>query len=281
MSFEIARAVWNYTGTDLNGVQTAILARMAWYASDGGRDIYPSLKKLCQQTKFGETAVREAIKYLIKNEFLTVSYQSSGHHTNQYCINLKRLELVNEFDDKSSSIELSTGESAKRGPRETNPSSNGGYTPRETQGIPLATRTQYTNNKNNIKNNNVVDKTKTANRAIGNELTKLATSLGVDQFVMDSLAKQYPQDKIFQKLKLMSRTPGVTTPGGWLRTALKQDYPQPENSFQPVAICAVRGIEETQAYLASQPEIVSTPQAKAQGIKSLKDALKGFNHGAY
>lgn len=278
MSFEIARAVWNYTGTDLNGTQTAVLVRMAWYASDAGRDVFPSIDKLAEQTKFGRTTIKEAIKHLIKLGFLEVRQQSKGRYTNNYTISMPRLSLNNEFNDDSSSCEEESypqqpvairpvGEKQPVGKRPVNRSAGDPQ--------PVGSRPQYTSN-DDFKNNNVVEKSKTANRAIGNELNKLAATLGVDQYAVGSMLDKHPHEEVFKKLKLLSAARKVDKPTAWFIASFKDGYRQEKSPFKDMATCAVRSVEETNQYFDNQLKPVVTPKGKIEGLKSLRAALGGF-----
>jgi hypothetical protein len=103
MSGKLLQAVWDYAGDDLNSTETHILARMAWYASDAGGDIFPSTATLCDQIKLGRTQLFENLKSLKHKEFIIPDGESKNK-TIRYRINLAKLGLEQEFNEFSSCI---------------------------------------------------------------------------------------------------------------------------------------------------------------------------------
>lgn len=90
MSFEIAAKVWDYQGEDLNGIQKAILSRMAWYASYDGENVYPSAQLLSEQTSFCLRTVMNSIKHLKENNFL-IACGTRARGVIKYRFNLKKI----------------------------------------------------------------------------------------------------------------------------------------------------------------------------------------------
>lgn len=209
MSSVIVNAIWNYKGGDLNGTQTAIFVRMAWYASDAGRDIFPSVATLCEQTKFKKTAVRETIQYLIEQKFLIRMITSKGRHTNTYKINLERLKLVDEFDQNSSKLDESakrTDENQPSAKRTVNPPPNGLNPP---PGDTIKT---------------IKDESKNNNSVVDEKMIKKALKVGISEIQLEYLIKHNKADKVMFQLEALSNTKGVVNPIGWLTEAVKRDY---------------------------------------------------------
>lgn len=90
----------------LNGIETAVYARMALYANESGRSIYPSINTLVAELKFSRTTIKEAIKTLIDKRRIILVKQgnSKTHQSNEYRINLTFLpQYINvkspDYDD--------------------------------------------------------------------------------------------------------------------------------------------------------------------------------------
>jgi hypothetical protein len=96
----IAQAVWDYQGDDLDGTQTAILSRMAWYASWSGIDIYPSIHSLSRQTKFTTRTIERTLKYLRDKKFIIVHKKAnkSRHMATNYRINFEKINMPIPID---------------------------------------------------------------------------------------------------------------------------------------------------------------------------------------
>lgn len=205
MSFEIARAIWNYKGRDLNGTQTAILVRMAWYASDSGRDIFPSREELSRQTKFGLSTIRDALAYFRKEGFLIPEKALPGKAVN-YRISLERLQLTNQFNDNSSTLpehEAPTTQAATA------------QVPRRQPPTTQAATAHIKTSKNIFKNNNsVVDK----------KLLGQAISRGVTEVQINNFINTYGPERVTSQLRLLVATNGIINPIGWLTQALRKHY---------------------------------------------------------
>lgn len=104
MSFEIAGSIWNYQGNDLRGADKNILVRMAWFASFDGRNIYPSIQTLIEQSGYSRSTVFRSLLTLKKNNFLIVENATPGRPV-KYKINLHKLNSkIYITDDTESSI---------------------------------------------------------------------------------------------------------------------------------------------------------------------------------
>ncbi len=115
MSGKLLQAVWNYEGSDLTSDQKHVLARMAWYASDAGRDIYPSIPKLCKQTGIPQSTMYRILTSLKENRFI-VATGTSKLKTKIYCMNLEKLGVEDEFNEFSSISEIHPSRSGRGTP---------------------------------------------------------------------------------------------------------------------------------------------------------------------
>lgn len=77
----------------LNGIETSVYVRMALYASEDGRNIYPSLNTLVAELKYSKRAIQRSIKSLLAKERIILVKESIRglHRANEYKINLKLL----------------------------------------------------------------------------------------------------------------------------------------------------------------------------------------------
>lgn len=70
MSIRLMASIWATRALDLDGVETAVLVRLADFAADDGSSVYPSMKRLVEDIKFSESTVRRAIKSLIEKKLI-------------------------------------------------------------------------------------------------------------------------------------------------------------------------------------------------------------------
>jgi hypothetical protein len=77
----------------LTGIETAVYARMALYASEDGAKIYPSLNTLVAELKFSKSTIQRTIKALLDKRRIVLAKQgnSQTHKSNEYKINLTLL----------------------------------------------------------------------------------------------------------------------------------------------------------------------------------------------
>lgn len=216
MCFEIAKAVWDYNGKDLNGVQTAILARMAWYASSAGRDIFPSKETLVEQTKFSLSAVKSAIKYLIQNNFLIECTKSKGRHSTTYRINLERLKITQLFDQSSSTFDLS--EPVARKPVVTH------ITPQPVARKPVNRSGDDRNRSgdDHIKTNKDNYKNSSSNAA--DYLEELISTSNASRELIAELVAKHGNEMLAKQLLNLSKRFNVANPDKWLRVACAKNY---------------------------------------------------------
>ena len=103
MSGKLLQAVWAYRGKDLDCTETHILARMAWYASDAGGDIFPSVNTLAAEIKLSRSQLYERLIGLKEKGFITPE-GTSAKRTVRYRLSPERIGVVDEFNDMSSRI---------------------------------------------------------------------------------------------------------------------------------------------------------------------------------
>ena len=77
----------------LTGIETAVYARMALYASEDGTNIYPGLNTLVAELKFSKSTIQRTIKALLDKKRIVLIKQgnSQTHKANEYKINLSLL----------------------------------------------------------------------------------------------------------------------------------------------------------------------------------------------
>lgn len=109
MSIKLMNLIWSDNTGRLNGIETAILLKMADHAADDGSSIYPSLTTLCKTTKFSKSAVTRSIKSLIDKRLLVcVRPGKAKHQTTIYRIDVKNLEEVPKTIEKPKVIHKKT-----------------------------------------------------------------------------------------------------------------------------------------------------------------------------
>lgn len=74
----------------LNGIETAVYARMALYANESGASIYPSVNTLIAELKFSRRTIQRVIKSLLEKRriILVKAGNSKTHLSSEYRINL-------------------------------------------------------------------------------------------------------------------------------------------------------------------------------------------------
>ena len=77
----------------LNGIETAVYARMALYANESGESIYPSVNTLVGELKFARRTIQRAIKSLLEKGRIILVKMGNGktHTANEYRIDLSLL----------------------------------------------------------------------------------------------------------------------------------------------------------------------------------------------
>ncbi len=92
--------VWaDHTG-ELTGIEKAVLLRMADFAADNGTQIFPSTKRLADDTGFSDKSIRRAIVSLVKKKYIskTIRTNKAVHISNLYRINVNTLQKAADMN---------------------------------------------------------------------------------------------------------------------------------------------------------------------------------------
>ena len=103
MSIKIALSVYNIDNKHLSSSEKHVLVRLALYAEDNGKNIYPSYEHISKQTGFSRRAVINVMNGLTQKGILKKKKRrkKNGNDTNYYVIDLEKLK---ELDEKSSDL---------------------------------------------------------------------------------------------------------------------------------------------------------------------------------
>lgn len=229
MCHNIAQAVWDYSGDDLDGVQTAVLSRMGWYAAWDGTAIYPSLNTLSKQIKFNRRTVIRAVDHLIKNNFITLHSKANCalHQANHYRINFEKLSMPIPFEmahlyktkktnKRSPSVTESLGASVTESP---------GASVTESPNKQLI----KTINKDNNKGVVVSDIDCIHREKLMDELIKL----GLKQKVIDRMLIKFSISRIAEVIKMYHEAKGDGP--GWIVIALRDNWLPNDKKTSPMA----------------------------------------------
>ncbi len=111
-------------------------------------------------------------------------------------------------------------------------------------------------------------------------LTHLANKAGIPMFAINQHLQKHSVDILVDKLTLLIATRGVTNPIGWLISALEKNYQKSESSATDEPRRVVPDVNETLDYLNQMYLRPQGGDKSPKGLKSLKQALKGFNDAA-
>lgn len=94
MSIKLMSLIWDDHTGELTGIEKAVLLRMADFAAENGTQIFPSYKRLSEDTGFSESSVKRAIVALIQKKRISKTRRSRKlqHITNLYRINVTVLK---------------------------------------------------------------------------------------------------------------------------------------------------------------------------------------------
>ncbi len=78
---------WLYTAApdDLTGTQMAIAQCLANHAQDDGRNAWPSISTIVQETRFSERTVRQALRSLEGKGVIAVEHPANHRRPTTYC----------------------------------------------------------------------------------------------------------------------------------------------------------------------------------------------------
>lgn len=105
----------------------------------------------------------------------------------------------------------------------------------------------------------------------------LANQAGITMFEMAALIDSYGIQEVKTKIQILLKQKNIGSAVGWLRKALDSNFQESIPYSAPEPKQGVRDADETLQYLHSQEKIISTPEGKAKGLKSLRQALGGIN----
>ena len=193
---------------------------------------WPSLNTMSQETGLAKTTIIRNLNILIKQNFIKniakdKSFKNYYYH-NVYQITPPEKILLSFFSD----IKNNTGGSVALPPGFQNATGSGSVT------LPQVVAERYPNN-NNLNNTNitttnrenvVVDfkKLKEKGEEKMQAVREQLRDLDFEESFIEKLLKNYPAKKIEDKLDLLLIKRNIQNPAGWLRTALKNDYQDPE-----------------------------------------------------
>jgi len=193
---------------------------------------WPSLNTLSQETGLAKTTIIRNLNILIKQNLIkNIAKDKSSknyYYHNVYQILPPEKILLSFFSD----IKNNAGSSVAIPPGFQNATSGSSVT------LPRVVAERYHNN-NNLNNNNITttnrenvvvdfkklkEKGEERMRVIRERMVELDFK---DEFI-EQLLKDYSARKIEEKLDLLMKKRNIQNPAGWLRTALKNDYQDPE-----------------------------------------------------
>jgi len=194
---------------------------------------WPSLNTMSQETGLAKTTIIRNLNILIKLNYIkNIAKDKSRknyYHHNVYQILPPEKILLSFFSDAKNNA----GGSSVTIPLEfQNATSDGSET------IPWVVAKRYPNN-NNLNNNNITT-TKRENAVVdfkklkekGEERVEVIkehlVSLDFKESFIEKLIKDFPLNKIEEKLELLLAKINIQNPAGWLYTALKNEYQRPE-----------------------------------------------------
>jgi len=193
---------------------------------------WPSLNTMSQETGLAKTTIIRNLNILIKQNFIkNIAKDKSSknyYHHNVYQITPPEKIFLSHFSDAKNNV----GSSA------TLPSGFQKATGSGSVTIPQVVAERYPNN-NNLNNNNITTtnrenvvvnfkKLKEKGEKKMQAVREQLRDLDFEESFIEKLLKNYPAKKIEEKLDLLLIKRNIQNPAGWLRTALKNDYQDPE-----------------------------------------------------
>ena len=94
MSLTLQRLIWQVSPDVLNSTETLVLLRLADFAQEDGSSIYPSLKRVSQDTKLTERGIQKALVALLKKGILLLVKPFTSRTPNVYRINVDYLKSL-------------------------------------------------------------------------------------------------------------------------------------------------------------------------------------------
>ena len=196
---------------------------------------WPSLNTMSQETGMAKTTIIRNLNILIKQNFIKNIAKDKScknyYHHNVYQIVPPEKIFLSHFSDAKKNV---MGGSVAIPSGFQNATSGGSVA------IPRLVAECYPNN-NNLNNNNITT-TKEGKDAVVVNFKKLKEKgekkmqavreqlrdLDIEGKFIEQLLKDYPLRKIEEKIDLLMERKNIQNPAGWLRSALKNDYQDPE-----------------------------------------------------
>jgi len=194
---------------------------------------WPSLNTMSQETGLAKTTIIRNLNILIKQNFIkNIAKDKSSknyYHHNVYQITPPEKIFLSHFSDAKNNV---GGGSVAIPPGFQNATSGSSGT------LPRVVAERYPNN-NNLNNNNITTtnrenvvvnfkKLKEKGEKKMQAVREQLRDLDFEESFIEKLLKNYPAKKIEEKLDLLLIKRNIQNPAGWLRTALKNDYQDPE-----------------------------------------------------
>lgn len=231
MCHVIPQYVWNYDGKDLDGIQTAILSRLAWYAGWDGANIYPSISTLSEQTKFSISTIKRVLKYLRDHDFLIIDAEANrGTYTStKYRINFDKIKMPVPKDLQKRHVPSPVDKSANSiPPGVTQTLARVTQTP--DPGVTQTPNKLYTTNylKNiMLKGEKSVDKIDSRVKEFGRKLTEA----GIDSRSIQSWVKEFGLERVISIWSDVSNTikekpSGIKNKGAYFRAVMMTLKPE-------------------------------------------------------
>lgn len=95
MSLTLQRLIWQVSPDVLNSTETLVLLRLADFAQEDGSSIYPSLKRVSQDTKLTERGIQKALLALLGKGILLLVKPFTSRTPNVYKIDVDYLKSLN------------------------------------------------------------------------------------------------------------------------------------------------------------------------------------------
>ena len=235
---------------------------------------WPSLNTMSQETGMAKTTIIRNLNILIKQNFIkNIARDKSSknyYHHNVYQILPPEKILLSFFSDTKNNA----GGSAAIPSEFQNATDSGSET------IPQVVAERYPNN-NNTNNTNITTTKREKDAVVavvnfkklkeeGEErmraIREQLRDLDIKESFIEKILKNYPAQKIEEKIDLLMERRNIKSPAGWLRTALKHDYQDTEQE----------SYDEEPAEGSDNPECAPewTPREKAlEAIKLIQDNL--------
>jgi DNA-binding PadR family transcriptional regulator len=251
VSIKLMSLIWEENNGFLNGIEKAILIRLADFGSDNGKDIFPGKNRLTLDTGFSISTVKRTLSDLEAKKIITITTRKENDKniTNLYSIDVELLKKLAELKtvDKSKV----GGSDRTQGRVTVNPGGRVRVNP-----DPLHNNHYINNNsKPKIKS---VDKSQTISSEKESSvvviLDKELEALKLCEQDRVNIIRDYDVDKI-KKVIRRARSPNINNPAGYVKSALIGDWDfedREEGNRISMSVSPYPSPEETTAMLNSR-----------------------------